>query len=190
MYASGSRKRDRSAWFARQFGPSPCILSTRAHDLHRLRRSVLAPYFSRQRIRALQGDVAAKVEQLAGRLRGAAAAGEVVHLGAAFAAFANDVVTRYTFGADHGRLAHERFDPAFHDVMEAGLQSSNVMKHFPWLQGVVHSLPTRVVLWLQPSYGTYLEMRQVSSDNPNLAGRRADSNRGWHGVTDMPTRCF
>lgn len=90
-----------------------------------------------------------------------AASAAVVHLNAAFAAFANDVVTHYTFGVDHDRLAHEGFDPAFHDMMESGLQSSNIMKHFPWVQGIVHSIPTSIMLWLQPSYGTYLEMRQV-----------------------------
>lgn len=67
-----------------------------------------------------------------------------------------DVVTQYTFDMNNNRIAHPHFDPDFHDVMESGLQSSNLMKQMPWIQKIMHGIPISLMLKLQPSYGTYL----------------------------------
>jgi cytochrome P450 len=89
VYTGTSRKRDRSEWFTRQFGPSPCILSTQSHDLHRLRRSVLSPFFSKTNVRKLSHVIENKTEQLMDRLSEAKEAGAVLHMNAVYAAVAN-----------------------------------------------------------------------------------------------------
>ncbi len=47
--------------------------------------------------------------------------------------------------------------------MESGLQSSQLMKQMPWIQNIVHNIPIYMILKIQPSHGTYLEMREVNS---------------------------
>jgi hypothetical protein len=37
------------------------------------------------------------------------------------------------------------------------------MKQMPWIQNIVHNIPIHMMLKLQPSHGTYLEMREVNS---------------------------
>lgn len=54
IYAGSSQKRDKWSWFVNQFGIPDATFATVGHDLHRLRRSALNPFFSKAKVRSLQ----------------------------------------------------------------------------------------------------------------------------------------
>ncbi|KAK8079184.1 hypothetical protein PG994_002991 [Apiospora phragmitis] len=84
IYSSGNRhKRNRDAWFYRSERDGPLgwsLFQTVEHDVHRLRRAALSPFFSKRNIHALEGLVLGKIDELVARLAAAHRTGEVVPL--------------------------------------------------------------------------------------------------------------
>lgn len=65
------------------------MFATHQHDLHRVRRSALAPYFSMASVRRLQPVIQGRVDLLLERLRGFRDKDEVLMASWAFAAYTN-----------------------------------------------------------------------------------------------------
>lgn len=93
----------------RAFGPPLSSFTTTAHELHRVRRGALAPFFSRASVTALAPTIDSAVARLVGRLAEVRGSGEVVNLGDAFMALTNDVICGYAFGSASGFLDREAF---------------------------------------------------------------------------------
>ena len=85
----GPYKRDKWEWATGGIGNNGSTLVTNGHDLHRLRRSALNPFFSKGSIRKLQPLLDAKMDQLVERFEDFRKSGEVMVLNHAFAAFTN-----------------------------------------------------------------------------------------------------
>lgn len=91
VYASSAsgHRRDKYDWFTKSFGMDDSVFATHQHDLHRVRRSALAPYFSMASVRRLQPVIQEKVDVLLERLRGFRDKDEVLMASWAFAAYTN-----------------------------------------------------------------------------------------------------
>jgi len=111
LYGGPSRRHDKWEWSAKMFGNSLSMLSTPPHDLHRLRRVPLNPYFSKRSVMRLEPVIQSCVDVLCERLREAEKSREPVNLGVACFALATDVITRYCFGESYGFLAKPDFGP-------------------------------------------------------------------------------
>ncbi|KAJ5791538.1 uncharacterized protein N7518_008549 [Penicillium psychrosexuale] len=87
IYASGRRKRNRID-----------------HDVHRVRRATLSPFFSKRSIQALEGRVVDKIDILVDRIAEARQTGETVNLLFAAGTLTIDIISAYTFGKDWNKL--------------------------------------------------------------------------------------
>jgi cytochrome P450 len=70
-------------------GVADSTLSTIDHDVHKMRRSAIAPFFSSQNVRKLQPVIQAKVDILFRRLMGSKDVPGAVNLSHAFSALTN-----------------------------------------------------------------------------------------------------
>lgn len=91
VYTSGSSKRDKWQWAAKLFGEFPFAGATLDHDLHRIRRTALNPFFSKQSIFKLEPVIRDLVARLCGRFEQFRGTGNPVNLGHAYAALTTDV---------------------------------------------------------------------------------------------------
>jgi hypothetical protein len=91
IYASSAsgHRRDKYDWFTKSFGLDNSVFGTPEHNLHRLRRSALAPYFSKASVRRLQPLLQDRVNKLLERLEGFRDSGEVLMASWAYSAFTN-----------------------------------------------------------------------------------------------------
>lgn len=91
IYASSAsgHRRDKYDWFTKSFGLDNSVFGTAPHDLHKMRRAALSPYFSMASVRRLQPVIQDRVDILRRRLEGFRDTGEVVMASWAFAAFTN-----------------------------------------------------------------------------------------------------
>ena len=91
MYASSAsgHKRDKYSWFTKSFGLDDSVFATVGHDLHKMRRAALSPYFSMASVRRLQPVIQERVDALLRRLEGFRDTGEVLMASWAFAALTN-----------------------------------------------------------------------------------------------------
>lgn len=86
IYAAAAKKRDKWEGWTVMAGAPGSSFATVGHNLHRLRRSALNPFFSKKAIASNEAQIKEKVEHLCSRLRGCMETNEIVRLDAAFMA--------------------------------------------------------------------------------------------------------
>jgi cytochrome P450 len=92
------------------------------HDLHRLRRAALNPYFSKASVSRLESTIQSNVDLLCARLRSRAGSAIPVNLSDAFTSLSADVIGSYTFGRSYGFLQHPDFMPRWRSLMMVSLR--------------------------------------------------------------------
>lgn len=125
-------------------------VATVDHDLHRLRRGILSPYFSKASITQLEPIIGERIDRLCERLGDCAGRDEVVSLDAAFSALTTDVITRYFFGAHDDNLGRPGF---VHPLQEAILGLTGAFQFtrlFPNVAAAAKSLPLWLIELVQP----------------------------------------
>lgn len=99
VYTGATRKRDKWHVFARQTGWPESGFGTPNHDLHRIRRAALNPFFSKVKVRSLQPRIEKVLDSLAQRLVGFLNSGEPLSMSSAYAAAinGNDILSALLF---------------------------------------------------------------------------------------------
>ena len=98
LYATSAsgRKRDKWDWSLRHISVPESTFSTASHDLHRLRRSAINPFFSKASVRSLQPLLDRKVDQMLNRLQEFKETGNVMRIDQAFVAFTNGLGSHFS----------------------------------------------------------------------------------------------
>lgn len=95
IYAGGSTKRHRYARSVSGNGSPGSMASAVSHDLHRLRRSSLNPFFSKAAVIRLEERIQSRVSILCERLSGFLDRGEIVDISVAMTSLTLDIITEY-----------------------------------------------------------------------------------------------
>ncbi|KIA75656.1 hypothetical protein HK57_00589 [Aspergillus ustus] len=182
LYPGHGRTKKRNKWtfYTGVLGTPGASMNTNKHDLHRVRRAALNPFFAKGAIRKLQPLIDAKVDLLLERLEGVRkdrAGGGVVNVNHAMSAFTNDVVTEFCFGKCHDRLHHPTFDPSFHDKAKAGLCVVPLLASFPWVVRALEALPPALGSLLGADYAEYVkEKNEMLAEAKKAMESRESSN--------------
>ena len=120
------------------------------HDLHRLRRAAINPFFSKQKVAALQPVIQRLVDKLCAKLEASRGTGEVIPIECAFDAFTMDVITEYALDTSFGYLDQPGWSSDFRELERAFGEMGYLQKMFPPLLAVMNSLPDWLVLWMDP----------------------------------------
>ena len=125
---------------------------TIGHDLHRLRRSAIAPLFSKKNVNELQPLVTKKVDKLVRRFSWAREEGSVIYLVDAMSALTMDVISSYCFGKDMRQLDKPGFAAQAVWEMQQGSMVAGYARHMPWLFDILLNLPAWVLRIMSPQY--------------------------------------
>lgn len=119
LYASAAsgRRTEKWTWSAKMFGTTQAAVGTASHELHRVRRAALNPFFSRRSVVRLEPVIQLHVDKLRARLERSADSGEPVNLTDAFTALSADVIGDFAFGKRYGFLDADDFNPGWHKLM-------------------------------------------------------------------------
>jgi cytochrome P450 len=120
------------------------------HDLHRLRRAAINPFFSKQKVTALQPVIQRLVDKLCTKFEKIRGTDEVVPIECAFDAFTMDVITEYSLDTNFGYLDKPGWSSDFRELERAFGEMGYMQKMFPPLIAMMNSLPDRLVLWMNP----------------------------------------
>ncbi|KAJ5532796.1 benzoate 4-monooxygenase cytochrome P450 [Penicillium frequentans] len=132
---------------AEAFGPYPATLGTQSHDLHRLRRSVLNPFFSK------------KIQ----RLHHAAQTGEIVNMKYIYAAVTLDIINAYCFAHEPSSVHKPDFGRKGFDDVDSFLEVSLLNIHIPWVMRFTYSLPDSINKVLAPALAEILDFRRIEA---------------------------
>jgi cytochrome P450 len=89
LYTGPGTRRHKWEFLTNQFTISESGFGTTDHDLHRVRRAAVNPFFSKGAIRSLQSLIDERMDAMLGRFQDFQASGQPIILNYAFAAYTN-----------------------------------------------------------------------------------------------------
>ena len=157
-------KLDRDYGVTKHFNMDDATVFTVSHELHRLHRAALAPYFSRHMLLspAKDGVVQSKVEILCARFEQARDTHEAIDLNLAFKCLATDVITEYALGKSYDLLHTPDFSVKWFEAQRDTGRFTLFAKHFPWLIPLLRRLPVSFVASLHTEMGQALTKAKVA----------------------------
>ncbi|KAH8882984.1 putative cytochrome P450 [Thozetella sp. PMI_491] len=151
VYVSGSTRRTQGySQFASGIGFEGTFFLSETHELHRMRRKPIEPYFSRLGVAKLEPLINTAVEKLIARFRSFAGTGRIVRLDHAMLAFSGDVVGHVCVDNPAELIEDENFSPAWYDLQHSMIKCIPLFTEFPWVIHLVRRIPSWVLLWLDP----------------------------------------
>ncbi|GIJ99636.1 hypothetical protein Aspvir_003637 [Aspergillus viridinutans] len=178
---TSGRRANKSPSLTKFFGLDDSLFSTIDHDIHRMRRTALLPFFSTQYVRKMQPDVQERLDVMFKRMSGFKDTDEPVNANCMFAAFSNgertreitsekrtdnsvneDIVQKLAFGRCAYKLETPSFDSSDRDASLAGAQSFHLLKRMPWLNTVMMPLPESLASRLNPALGSYMRQKKMT----------------------------
>lgn len=136
IYAGGKRKRNRDPWFYRSELNGPLgwsVFQSVDHDVHRMRRAALNPFFSMRSIQELESMIVDKIQVFCSRFADACKTGQAVSLTHACGALTMDVISSYAFGTETKNLLEEDFNAEGLEAYNKLSQFSPIGRQFPWI---------------------------------------------------------
>lgn len=101
--------------------------ATVSHELHRVRRSALNPYFSKRSIAEYAPVVQSVVDKFCTRLDDATRSGVLVNLKYAYAAMTTDVINEYCFSRTYDAVLTPDFNTGFYESIMALSQMVHIV---------------------------------------------------------------
>ncbi|KAH7407097.1 putative P450 monooxygenase [Phaeosphaeria sp. MPI-PUGE-AT-0046c] len=150
LYSGAGQKRDKWAWAVEMFGNSKSGFGTVSHDVHRLRRNALNPFFSKQAIGRMEPLIRDLIEKLCGRFERCRETGEPVNTLHAYAALTTDIITGYCFGTSYGCLDDANWKWEWPQAMVQSTRSCHLNKQFKWVFPAMQATPEWIVQKLNP----------------------------------------
>lgn len=142
---------EKNPFFVDSLGNDGSGFATVDHDHHRLRRAALNPFFSKQKVTALQPIIQELVNKLCVRFEKIRGTDEVVPMECAFDAFTMDVITEYSLDTSFGYLDVPGWSSDFRELKRAFGEMGYRQKMFPAFITILRSLPDRLVVWMDPN---------------------------------------
>lgn len=125
----------------RMFGVQTASIATESHELHRIRRSAIAPYFSRASVQKLEPGIQSQVDKLVSRLQSLKGSGRNVNLFYVYACLTADVICQYAFARSYGFLDDPDFSPQWHHTIMDISMVGHLQKQFGFMMPLMKSLP-------------------------------------------------
>ncbi|PKY00826.1 cytochrome P450 [Aspergillus campestris IBT 28561] len=154
-----SRIQDKDPYHVRSLSVPLSSAATVHHELHRRRRELINPFFSKRSVMGLEHLVQDKVDQVGQHLTKAQVNRTVVSLDELFAGLTADVISKYTFGESIGILDTEDLRNDFRDALTAATSFAHVAR-FSSLVGFMSTTVPRFVEWINPRTKGFFDIKR------------------------------
>ncbi|KAI4710113.1 hypothetical protein J4E89_005345 [Alternaria sp. Ai002NY15] len=153
LFASNSQFDKKIEWKYRTGIPHSSF-DTIEHQHHRMRRSAVAPFFSKQKISGITDFISQKAQRLCDRLETEfAGSGRPAIMNNCFTAMTFDVITHYAFARSFEYMEDPNFEAPFTNAAKELATTLHTMGHFPWLLSLLQALPQRWSVAMNPAMG-------------------------------------
>ncbi|KAH8807528.1 cytochrome P450 [Xylogone sp. PMI_703] len=156
---SNNLRLDKLEHFSHRWNSPGSIQTTAPHDLHRLRRIAVNPFFSKRQISLLWPYILSRCEKLCSRMEEAYDNNTVFPLTSAFGCLTFDVITEYSFGKCANELDSPSLSPEIAKVREQQIGQVHVVTHFPFLLTFMNAWPEWLQRALQPGIAHILHFQ-------------------------------
>jgi cytochrome P450 len=151
LYAGGSQRRHKDSFVLQGFFTPTAGFATQDHDIHRMRRMALNPFFSKQAVQRLEPMIQGKIDLLCKRLQEMTRQGQVLDIEVAIMALTTDIISEYSFGYSYHALEQEDLAASWTTSFREAMGSSMLFRYFPSVGKVMTGLPLWLVKIVSPS---------------------------------------
>ncbi|KAF4978236.1 hypothetical protein FZEAL_5341 [Fusarium zealandicum] len=147
------------------------------HDLHRIRRKPLDPFFSRRQVQNYEYMIAEELKVLDDRLRSLRGSNVVVNMEHVYAAITGDVIGKISVMNPPSFVTEPDFSPGWHAVLYRFFAQITLYTHFTFLMGWLRLLPRSVLLTLTPGAAGFKAFTDLIVDHIDEAKRHRLSGK-------------
>ena len=140
---------------------------TSSNELHRIRRAVANPVFSRKAVLELEDVVQSKVKKLVQRMNDLISQGEPVDLHHGYRALSVDVITDYAFDNCYDQLDSPDFAADFFEMTNALIPRGWILQAFQPLLPLSNLITLSMAKKLNTSLYLFLQFRTVDNFSSN-----------------------
>ncbi len=140
------------------FGPQLSSFATEDHDLHRIRRAAVAPFFSRASVSQFEPSVQANINKLLSRLQEFTKSRQPINLLNVYIALTADIITNYAFASPFGFLDSPDFAPYWRSLMVDVSETSHLFKQFGFIEPAMRSFPESFAMKMNPKLASLFSM--------------------------------
>ncbi|KAL8831387.1 MAG: hypothetical protein Q9170_005322 [Blastenia crenularia] len=152
-------KLDKDPWLSNEH---PSTMGTSPHELHRIRRAVLNPFFSTQKVVEIQDLIKEKIGKLCEILERHRESGEPINMSRAYRAMTMDIITEYVMTSSFDFLDSEDFGGRWYTMIRNGSASQILMTQNPWIMPIMTSLPYKLAIALVPDAEAALGIQKMN----------------------------
>ncbi|KAK3302990.1 cytochrome P450 [Chaetomium strumarium] len=162
---SQSRHCDKRKDFAHRFNNEMSGFATPEHDIHRMRRAAINPFFSKRKIAQYAPHIQRHMDRLVNRVKSEFVGNDsILNLSDMWSAFTADVVVGYIFEKPYDFILSPDFRAAFTDATMALMKPVHWITFFPWPFKLAKMLPGRLVRSISSTLGAVIEYQEEMKD--------------------------
>jgi len=180
---TAQRPIDKLERYRHRFGMPEATISTVSGELHRIRRAAIAPFFSRQRIAALEGTVQDIMNIISHRLATEyAGTGRNIDVCTMWGSMTADVVSELAFARCANFTSAPGFFSPYYEALRSMVYAGHITTHMNWLMGMIHWVPDAVMGRLIPGFKPILDYRVLIRKQVRdvFAGKNMDAKDASH----------
>jgi hypothetical protein len=162
-YLYATLKLDKYPWFTTGHGVPDSILAAVSHDLHRMRRAAIAPFFTRTKVLQLIDVIWSKIEMLCESIGESKDTSVPVNLACAYRCLTADVVTEYCWGFSYDFLKQPKFNHDWFVHARGIAEVGHLVRMFPWIFPLVDALPHWFAVLISPMVASKAALLKVTS---------------------------
>jgi hypothetical protein len=164
--SSSSKPIDKIEKHKYRFNIPDASFSTVTAEHHRVRRAAIAPFFTKSRIRNLNGNLQEITDRVSHRLSTEyAGTGRVINITNMWSGMIADVVTELAFGRSADYSAAPDFNSPFSVAISNLVYGAHYNTHFRFIIELMNWVPDHVLGVLVPPFKPILEYRVVGNHN-------------------------
>ncbi|KAL3434209.1 cytochrome P450 [Aspergillus tetrazonus] len=152
-------------------GPGSIVMTV-GHELHRLRRKPMDPFFSRMGIDRLEPLIVKEAKLLNDRLQSYSGSGRVLRLADVFSAFAVDMITQICSEDGPVMMSKPEFGKDWNQLLLAGIHRLPLLMHFLF-RYLAQLIPIALLLRIFPVLASYRLAHELATRHINDAKRES-----------------
>ncbi|KAF3801981.1 Cytochrome P450 monooxygenase sdnE [Colletotrichum gloeosporioides] len=179
-----SKPYDKLKRLENRFGIPGATFSTARHDLHKIRRAAISPFFAKSKVREQTGDIQALMNTISRRLTTEYAGTErVLNLHDVWRCFAADNIMDLVFGSPLDLHLSPEFRAPFTGAITRVTNWSHVTRYLPILGAATDSLPYWLAKRLFPPFEPIIAYREEMS---RQTATIRSSHQATGGINEKP----
>jgi cytochrome P450 len=134
------------------------------HDVHRMRRAALNPFFSPAAVNRFHFKVQEVVDRLTNRMAKAIAKGEPIPIFFAYRCVSVDIICEYLFGKELFLVKREDWGRSFYGAWRVMFEMMALIRQIPFLLTVMRATPRWIIAATSPKSLEVLDMEKSVYD--------------------------